>query len=77
MTLYLPPLLDPDVICLTETWMDDSVPKTAYIPQGYKIIRKDRSENYKQKYGRNKGGGVAVLHKEHIKVEKKSIFQMM
>ena len=35
------------------------------------MIRKDREESFKQKYGRNKGGGVAILHKEHIKVEKK------
>ena len=62
--------LDPDIICLTETWMDDSVPQNSCIPDGYKIIRKDRGENYKQKYGRNKGGGIAILHKEHIKVVK-------
>ena len=64
--------LDPDVICLTETWMDDSVPSQANIPDGYSIIRKDRSDAFKQKYGRNKGGGVAILHKKHIKVEKKT-----
>ena len=58
--------LVPDIICLTETWMDDSVTKNAYIPEGYKIIRKDRSESYKQKYGRNKGGGIAILYKENI-----------
>ena len=51
--------------------MDDSVPKQAWIPDGYHIIRKDRGPEFKQKYGRNKGGGVAILHKQHIKVEKK------
>ena len=60
-----------DLIVLTETWMDDSVPKHAYVPEGYKIIRKDRCVGYKQKYGRNKGGGIAILYKEHIKIEKK------
>ena len=35
------------------------------------MIRKDRSEEYKQKYGKSKGGGVAVCYKEHLKVEKK------
>ena len=61
----------PDIIVLTETWMDDSVPSQACIPEGYSIIRKDRSPEFKQKYGRNKGGGVAILYRNHIKVEKK------
>ena len=64
--------LYPDIICLTETWFDDSIPKQAYIPEGYSIIRKDRDETFKQRYGRNKGGGIAVLYKKHIKVEKKT-----
>ena len=63
--------LDPDVLCLTETWLDSSVPAQGYVPSGYKIIRKDRSDDFKQKYGRNKGGGIAVLFKDHIKIEKK------
>ena len=62
---------DADVIALTETWMDSSVPQQAYIPEGYCIIRKDRSQNFKQKYGKNGGGGIAILHKEQIKVERK------
>ena len=62
---------DADIIVLTETWMDSSVPQQAYIPEGYCIIRKDRSQNFKQKYGKNGGGGIAILHKEHIKVDRK------
>lgn len=62
---------DADIIVLTETWMDDSVPQQACIPEGYSIIRKDRGSAFKQKYGRNKGGGIAILHKEYIKVERK------
>ena len=64
--------LNPDIICLTETWFNDSIPAQAFVPDNYSIIRKDRSENFKQKYGRNRGGGVAVLHKKHIKVENKT-----
>ena len=64
--------ISPDIICLTETWFDDSVPSQAFVPENYSIIRKDREEAFKQMYGRNKGGGVAVLHKQHIKVEKKT-----
>ena len=62
---------DADLICLTETWLDSSVPAQSLVPDGYRIIRKDRSNDFKQKYGKNKGGGVALLHKEQIKVEKK------
>ena len=63
--------LQPDIVCLTETWLDESVQTQSCSPTGYRMIRKDRSDEYKQKYGRNKGGGVAICYKEHIKVEKK------
>ena len=58
--------LNPDILCLTETWLDDSVPAQGYVPSGYRIIRKDRSEDFKQKYGRNRGGGVAIIFKDHL-----------
>ena len=45
--------LQPDVLSVTETWMDDSIPSNSYTPPGYKVIRKDRNENFKQKYGKN------------------------
>ena len=64
--------LKPDIVCLTETWLDKSTPENNFIPDGYHIIRKDRTDNFKQKYGRNKGGGIAILHKEHMKVETKN-----
>ena len=56
----------PDFILLTETWMDDSNPAAAFIPKGYLMKRKDRSEVFKHKYGKERGGGVAILHKENI-----------
>ena len=60
--------IEPDVVLLTETWLDESNPKNAYIPEGYLIKRKDRTDEYKHKYGKKKGGGVAILHKENIAV---------
>ena len=60
--------LNPDILCLTETWMDESVPKGSHIPTGYKIIRKDRTELFHQKYKVNKGGGIAILYKAHLNV---------
>ena len=64
--------LKPDIICLSETWLDHSVPENSHIPEGYSIIRKDRSENFQQKYKKNKGGGVAILYRTYLNVEKKT-----
>ena len=64
--------VNPDIACMSETWFDESVPKQAYIPPGYKVIRHDRTEIYKQRYGKNHGGGVAIFYKEHLKIEWKS-----
>ena len=64
--------INPDIVCLTETWLDQSTPQNNFIPNGYSMIRKDRTEAFKQKYGRNRGGGVAVIHKENLKIEIKS-----
>jgi hypothetical protein len=44
--------LKPTVVCLTETWLDSSVPDIAIDLYGYHAFRKDRSSGC--------GGGVAV-----------------
>ena len=55
---------DPDICCLTETWLnaDDPVTIGELCPNGYKLIsipRKDR-----------RGGGVAVVLKNHYLLSK-------
>ena len=65
--------IKPTLVCLTETWMDSTVPKNFIVPKGYSIIRKDRSENFKQHYGKANGGGIAILHKSNVKVKRKQI----
>ena len=60
--------LNPDIICLTETWYDKSVPKGFQIPPGYKIIRKDRTEKFQNLHKKKGGGGVAILHKSQLNV---------
>lgn len=65
--------LKPEIICLTETWLDESSSKTAHIPEGYKILRCDRTETFKQKYGKTNGGGTAILYREDIRVRKLKI----
>ena len=63
----------PDLLCITETWLNESVPQNALTPQGYKQIRLDRSEKFKEIYGRNKGGGIIIFYKEELDVEKKTL----
>ena len=63
-------LLKPSILCLTETWLDPSHGPQAYLPTGYSIIRKDRSTEFKQKYMKNNGGGVAILIKNGLKFRK-------
>ena len=65
--------LKPALICLTETWMDYTVPQNFIVPEGYSILRKDRSENFKQQYGKANGGGIAILYKNDVKVRAKKI----
>jgi len=43
----------PDIICVTETWLNPNIPDTAINLEGYDIIRKDRLIS--------SGGGVAVF----------------
>ena len=62
--------LKPALIFLTETWLDESCPKGTAVPEGYTIIRKDRSEEYKQLYGKSNGGGTAVLVRNGINMKK-------
>lgn len=47
-----------DFLCLSESWLTDSSPDTAYIVPGYNVFRKDR------KLGR--GGGLLMYVKNHI-----------
>ena len=60
--------MKPAAIFITETWMDDSCPKGTAVPEGYTIIRKDRSSEFKQKYGNTNGGGVAILVRNGVKI---------
>ena len=62
--------LSPTFICLTETWLDGSVSVNDYVPEGYKMVRHDRTNDYKQKYAKNNGGGVAILYRKDIKIQK-------
>ena len=61
--------IKPAIIFLSETWFDDSCPKGMAVPNEYNIIRKDRSEKFKQKYGKKNGGGIAILVRKGVKLK--------
>ena len=60
--------IKPAIIFLTETWLDESCPLGTAVPENYTIIRKDRSSEFKQKYGKTNGGGVAILVRKGVKL---------
>ena len=55
---------DFDIICITETWLNDTVFDSEIIPTGYSIFRRDRG---------SRGGGVLVAVRETIPVKFLSI----
>lgn len=60
--------IKPAAIFITETWLDDSCPKGLAVPEGYYIIRKDRSSEFKHKYGKTNGGGVAIYIRKGVEI---------
>lgn len=48
---------EPEIICLTETWLNDSLVNSEYFPETYNVHRRDR--NY-VKTGQKYGGGVLI-----------------
>ena len=59
----------PDMLVLTETWLDSSHHKGYLNFKGYKHLRKDRSQEVKQKYKKVGGGGVAVIYRSNLVVK--------
>lgn len=56
-----------DIICVTETWLNEKIDDSLLTIEGYKIIRHDRKGRL--------GGGIAIFIKEaiHFKVLEKSL----
>lgn len=49
----------PDVLVITETWLQSDVNDEEVTPRGYGIYRKDRD---------SRGGGVAIIYREYFHV---------
>ena len=62
--------LNPDIVCLTETWLDESIPNQN-VPPGYQILRQDRTEEFQQKYCKKSGGGVAIIYRSYLNLTPK------
>ena len=57
---YLRSNLNVDMLFVTETWLTPLISDAAVCPDGYNIIRTDRSSS--------KGGGVCVIYKDNLNV---------
>ena len=53
-------------MCVTETWLDSTVPNSAVVPTGFSVFRHDRL---------TRGGGVAVFCRNDLSVESVAIPQ--
>ena len=60
--------IKPAAMFATESWMDESCPKGTAVPEGYYVIRKDRTSEFKQKYGKKNGGGIAIFVRKGVKI---------
>ena len=61
---------DLDILCLTETWLTETVSDRILVFPGYKLLRRDRplSDRLRSRTAKtNRGGGVAILCRESLK----------
>jgi hypothetical protein len=65
-------LLDHDILCFTETHLDNSITDDVLAIPGYDvIIRKDRAG-----IGKGLGGGIILYHKDYIKVDRRQDLEL-
>ncbi|CAF3367790.1 unnamed protein product [Rotaria socialis] len=60
-----------DLICLTETWLNDKIKKTNFEMNGYHLIHKSRSSSFSNNHKLHcqKRGGIALYYRDNISVE--------
>ena len=54
-----------DILCITETWLNNSSPDEIVVIPGFRMFRKDRHQTTLQ-WANLGGGGVAIFIKEHV-----------
>lgn len=60
--------MKPDIACVTETWLDDSIDHLSIRIAGYNVIRQDRLSR--------KGGGVMVYIRENLDFKRQDISEL-
>lgn len=55
------------MICLCETWLNDTFHSGELVDDRYMVYRKDRSKEFKVMYNKAQGGGVLIAIKKTIK----------
>ena len=57
-----------DVLCLTETWLTDSIDDRILVFPGYRLLRRDRATSSRGGRGAAavRGGGVAIIYRESL-----------
>ena len=64
---HTPELVNRDIICIRESWLNQSHFNSNFDIPGFRLIRQDRGPA-------SRGGGLAVYIKSHIKFKIKDIF---
>lgn len=49
-----------DIICICETWLDDSILSSEIFDSRYQVIRRDRNKTFCKEYNKSHGGGVLI-----------------
>ena len=58
-----------DLICLSETWLNDDIHSSELFDDRYCVYRRDRCSRFKERFGKGYGGGVLVAVRKDIIVE--------
>lgn len=54
------------VICLCETWLDDTVLSAELFDDRYTVVRRDRDGNFMRRFNKHHGGGVLIALKNNL-----------
>lgn len=50
-----------DIICLTETWLDDAVLSSELFDDRYCVLRRDRDPSFRTRFNKHHGGVCLLL----------------
>lgn len=57
-----------DIICLTETWLDDTVMSSEIFDDRYCVLRRDRDAKFRDRYKKSYGGGILVAYSKNLQI---------